>query len=255
MRFARALAPAFFAALTLWSAAGAAVAEQRPESVSLEPSAILARYEASLASLRKPKAITFDYSVSQLGLRNMEQAHHVYRSRHAERDETLIVDGIVLPQPAVRIIANRSDRYDITAIAPTPAAYTFAYTGSRLDGDNIIYVFATERRQPASFAVSEIELSARWFLPTVVHFKIGGNGARGSGTLLYGPADSYWVVRQAQVNAHLTSGAPAHERIVWSNYQFPPALPSSTFEVPRPVAPLVPEDLPTATPEADPNSP
>jgi len=256
MRRPRGLGPALVMAFVLWGARCAfAAPEPEPETESLSPAAILARYEATLAELKRPKAITFDYSVEQLGLRDIEQTHHVYRSGHAERDETLIVDGIVLPQPSVRIIANRSDRYDITQVAPTASAYTFAYTGTKLDGDEIIYVFTTQRRAPASFAVSEIELSARRFLPTAVHFKIGGNGARGSGTLLYGPADTYWVVRQAQVNAHLTSGAPAHERILWSNYQFPPSLPKSTFEAPRPVAPLLPDETETATPEPDPNSP
>jgi hypothetical protein len=249
--------------IALWvvvgSASGVARAEPLPPgSQPVGPSEILARYEASLSALRRPKTITFDYSVQQLGLRDMEQTHHVYRSGVAERDETLIVDGIVLPRPAVRIIANRSDRYDIIAVAPTAAAYEFEYTGSRPAGNDMIYVFRTQRRAPASFAVSEIELDSRRFLPRVVHFKIGGYGARGSGALLYGPADAYWVIRQAHVNAHLTSGAPAHERITWSNYQFPPSLPHSTFEAPRAVAPLEPDVLPTETPEAsqaDPNAP
>ena len=221
-----------------------------PESEALAPVTILARYSAALAKLHHPKAIAFDYSVEQLGMRNMEQTHHVYRSGLAERDETLVVDGLTLPRPSVKIVANRSDRYDIAAIAPTEARYTFAYTGSKLSGDDIIYVFSTERKTPASFAVSEIELDSKRFLPRIVHFKIAGYGVRGSGALIYGPAESYWVVRQAQVNAHTALGAPAHERITWSNYQFPPSLPRSTFVPPRPVVPILPEPAGTASPDS-----
>lgn len=248
----RALGAALLA-IALLGVPRAAPAEKAED---LEPAAILARYEASLAALKRPKALTFDYSVEQLGLRNIEQTHHVYRSGLAERDETLVVDGQPLLRPSVRIIANRSYRYAITVVAPRQTSYTFTYTGSKLTGGGISYVFHTEPHGPASFAVSEIELDARRFLPTVVRFKIAGSGARGSGTLFYGPADGYWVVHEAQVNAHLTSGALAHERIVWSNYQFPPSLPKSTFQPPRAVAPLEPEDLATPAAEAaDPNAP
>jgi hypothetical protein len=242
-------------AIALLGVPCAAPAAPPSAAADIEPVAILARYEATLATLKRPKAMTFDYSVEQLGLRNMEQTHHVYRSGLAERDETLVVDGFTLPRPSVRIIANRSYRYEITAVAPRQTTYAFVYTGSKFGANGLSYVFHTEPRAPTSFAVSEIELDARGFLPTVVRFKIAGYGARGSGTLSYGPAEGYWVVHQAQVNAHLTSGALAHERIIWSNYQFPPSLPKSTFQPPRGVVPLDPEDLATPAPEADPNAP
>ena len=219
---------------------------------ALIPSIVLERYAASLAALKHPKALSFDYSVEQLGLHDMEQTHHVYRSGLHERDETLVVDGFPLPRPAVRIIASRSDRYDIGAVAPTAAGYSFKYSGVVVDGDDVGYVFSTEPRAARSFAVSEVVIDGRTFLPNVVRFKIVGDGAHGSGELLFGQADAFWLVRQAQVNAHLTSGALTHERITWSNYQFPSALPPSTFDVPRPTTVLEPDDL--ATPAAAPDA-
>jgi hypothetical protein len=227
-----------------------------PASIPLTPVAILERYEASLAALKRPRVLSFDYSVEQLGLKNMEQTHRVYRSGLNERDETLVVDGFALPRPAVRIIANRHYRYDINVVAPTSAAYAFQYSGVALDGDGegSSYVFRTKPSVAGAFTVSEIEIDTRTFLPKVVRFKISGDGAHGSGELTYGAAESYWVVRQAQVNAHLTSGALAHERITWSNYQFPIALPPSTFEVPRATT-IDPEALATPAPTADPGQP
>ena len=243
----------FLAYVALLAAVGAVLPPAATEA--LVPSTVLARYVTSLAKLRHPKAITFDYSVEQLGLRNMEQTHHVYRSGLAERDETLIVDGQQLPLPAVRILSNRTYRYDIGAVAPTPATYAFSYAGTVVAGDGFGYVFRTERREPAAFAVSEIEIDSRTYLPSIVRFKIAGYGARGSGELIYGPSEAYWVVRQAQVNAHLTSGALAHERITWSNYQFPPSLPPSTFEAPRPLPAIEPAPSITTAPDLQPPAP
>jgi hypothetical protein len=246
---------ALLLATLFWAPSAALRAASEPVKGGLVPSAVLERYAASLAALKHPKAVTFDYSVEQLGLRNMEQTHHVYRSGRNERDETLVVDGLQLPRPSVRIIANRTYRYDIGAVAPTPATYSFTYSGIVLDGDDLAYVFRTEPHVPASFAVSEIELDAHTFLPKIVRFKIAGYGARGSGELLYGPSDVYWVVREAKVNAHLTSGTLAHERITWSNYQFPAGLPPSTFEAPRPTTVLDPEALASPTPAPDSGQP
>jgi hypothetical protein len=204
--------------------------------VRLEPATVLARYADALANLKRPPTQSFEYSVEQLGLRNIEQTHRVYRSGLNERDETLIVDGYTLKQPAVRILANRTNRYDIAAVAPKPADYTFTFDGTKRDAAGYTYVFRTAPRATPQFAVSEIEIDGRSFLPSLVRFKIGGGGARGSGELAYGLADAYWVVRAANVSVHLTNGATAHERIEWSAYRFPPSLPASTFEAPRPIA-------------------
>ena len=71
----------------------------------LEPATVLARYADALAALKHPAAISFEFSVEQLGLRNLEQTHRVYRSGSDERDETLSVDGYALNYPAVRSFA------------------------------------------------------------------------------------------------------------------------------------------------------
>jgi hypothetical protein len=212
----------------------------------LTPPQILARYNAALAKLKTPKAITFDYVVEQLGLRDMEQTHHVYRSALDERDETLIVDG--QPLHEVRIIANRGYRYDLHAIAPTAAGYTFTYSDVRINGDEVTYTFRTTPTAGHGFGVSEIEIDGATFLPKVLRFKVATDSAYGSGQLTYAPADPYWVIVEAQVNAHLANGSVAHESIRWSNYQFPPSLPPSVFEAPRPALGPEPEVVPTATP-------
>jgi hypothetical protein len=224
-------------------------------SEGLTPPQILARYSAALAKVKTPKAISFDYVVEQLGLHDMEQTHHVYRSALDERDETLVVDGYTLKAPEVRIIANRGYRYELHAIAPTAARYAFAYSGVTLDGDNVTYVFRTTPIFPGGFGVSEIEIDGTTFLPKVLRFKVANATANGSGQLSYARADVYWVIVAAQVNAHLANGSIAHENIRWSNYQFPPSLPPSTFKPPHAaLTPAEPDIAPTATPTPTPDA-
>jgi len=210
-----------------------------PAAPALSSGVVLARYAHALAVLRRPRSVSFQFSVEQLGLRNLEQTHRVYRSGLRERDETLAADGQSLPVPSIRIIENRVDRYDILAVAPRAAAYGFTLVAR----SRRAYVFKTVSRAPDAFTISAVEIDRATFLPSLVRFAIAGNGAHGSGELRYGSADRYWVVRQAQITAHLTNGSRAHERIAWSGYQFPASLPPSTFEVPHSVAPAASASL------------
>ncbi len=199
----------------------------------LAPADVLANYARALELVPHPPAIEFEYAVEQLGLHNIEQTHHVYRAGQSERDEIRAVDGQTLTKPSVRIILNRTYRYDISQIAPRPDEYTFTYAGSTTLGPNhYAYEFKTEAHQATGFAVDAVTIDGLAFLPSTIHFRIAGDSAHGSGRLLYGKADRYWLVREASVSAHVPNGGIAHETIVWSRYQFPPELPPSTFNAP-----------------------
>jgi hypothetical protein len=224
-------------ALATVAARPAPRAESAPHARPLSAPAVLARYAHALATVKRAPVVSFEYAVEQLGLRNMEQTHRVYRSGRSERDETLIVDGYELQAPSIRIINNRIYRYDIAAIAPRPAAYRFVYTGAIAHGASFTYVFRTAPFGRPAFAVTEVEIDGARFLPSAVRFKLTGDDARGSGTLAYESHGGYWVVRDAVVDARLTNGATAHEHIAWSDYSFPMSLPDSTFEAPHPLGP------------------
>ncbi|MFZ1125946.1 MAG: hypothetical protein WAN59_12475 [Candidatus Baltobacteraceae bacterium] len=209
----------------------------------LEPATVLARYADALAALKHPAAISFEFSVEQLGLRNLEQTHRVYRSGSDERDETLSVDGYALKNPAVRIFRNRGYRYDIATIAPKPEAYEFSFSSVQRAGDHYAYSFETKSRAAASFAVTGVTIDGASFLPSVVRFAASG-GARASGRLRYVGAQGYWVVTEAIADARLPDGKVAHERIVWSSYRFPQSLPPSTFQAPALAEPSAAGDEP-----------
>lgn len=201
----------------------------------LDGASVLVAYARALVQASPPPNVTFEYSVEQLGVRDMQQAHRVYRSAQAERDETLAIDGHPLKAPAVRIFSNRVNRYAIGRVAPAPAGYTFAFRGAVNEPQAYGYWFATQPRGAASYAVTDVEIDGRAFLPRRINFKIGGANARGSGALSYGRVDRYWVILEADVSAHLADGKLSREHIRWSNYQFPASLPDSTFSAPRPV--------------------
>jgi len=226
--------PALAFSVLMALAAGAVRQTPAPAlETPLSPATVLARYAEALAKQPRPKAVSFVYAMEQLGPRDIAQTHRVYRSGRSERDETLIVDGIALTQPSIRILTNRNNRYAIDVVAPKPAAYIFKFTDLLNGADGSAFVFRTQARDARAFSVREVAIDAHTFLPTVIRFRIAGNGAHGEGELLYSRSDMYWVVREARVSAHLRDGSLAHEHIVWSNYQFPPALPASTFVPPR----------------------
>lgn len=233
----------------LLGASGARSPHAGPTPVRvLEPSVVLARYAAALDKLARPHAVSFEYVVEQLGLRTSEQRHRVYRRGLDERDETLIVDGYALSRPAVRIIRNRTYRYDMSQVAPRPEAYAFAFAGKVRAGSHFLYVFRTLPRNARAFAISEVAIDGSSFLPTVIRFKTAGGGARGRGELAYGKSESFWVVQTARVTARLPNGSAAREKITWLNYRFPQALPPSTFQMPKPTATEMPAETPADTP-------
>jgi len=214
---------------------------------------VLANYQRALAKLKYPTNVSFEYSVEQLGLRTMEQTHRVYRSGLKERDETLVVDGYHLKAPSVRIIASRTNRYEIGRVAPRPSDYDFSYTGAVNESDAYGYVFSTQARASTSYEITEIEIDGRSYLPRLLRFRIAGPDAHGSGELSYAQVEKYWLVVSAAVSAHVAHGEIAHETMEWSNYHFPESLPASTFDSPgEPEALPEPAPLATAAPPVTP---
>lgn len=199
----------------------------------LSPGAVLARYDAALAALREPRVFTFDYVLEQSGTRNLEQRHRVFRSDGNERDETISVNGTLLPTPTIRIFRGRPYRYTVARLSPRTSAYAFRYVGSRRDGHHVDYVFrlAPKRARPAA-AFTEVAIDGLTFLPASVTFATGPH--QGRGTVTFVKAAKWWVASGASATAREPGGL-AHERIAFARWRFPTALPPSTFTPPRPL--------------------
>jgi hypothetical protein len=198
------------------------------------PAVVLARYVAALQSAALPKYVRFEYSVEQVGARDLVQTHRIYRSGQTERDEILSADGQLLPNPSVSIVRHRVDRYSISALAPRPANYVFAYLGKRRAGTRYDYSFATQARSPGAFDVTGVVIDGRRYLPSQVAFTADSGKVRASGRLSYAPFERYWLIVEASVTAHF-DGKVSRERIAWGRYAFPASLPDSTFVAPRPL--------------------
>ncbi len=194
----------------------------------LDSQVVLQHYASALASLVAPKAMIFDYSVSQAGPTNIDQHHRVYRRGIDVRDETLEVDGTPLRRKSVRI-TRRPDPYAVAALAPRLGEYELLFLNTVADGDHLDYIYeATPLYRNGGFTVDRITIDGQHFLPRRIDFHTSGALASGSGSIEFGPEGGYWVALAATVSAVVTGGV-ARERILFSEYRFPPALPKSTF--------------------------
>jgi hypothetical protein len=196
------------------------------------PAKVLDRYAAALAAVVPPHAISFEYLLEQTGARDLLQLHRVIRRGTDQRDEILAVDGRKLEPPAIRITHGRPDRYDVVALAPKPDAYAFRFVGSQRDGRHENYVFETTPHGAPAFRVTEVTIDGVTFLPSSISFATDAH--KGAGTIAFGREGPYWVPTIATARATYAKLA-AQERITFSSYRFPTALPPGTFSRPHPI--------------------
>lgn len=200
----------------------------------LDSEYVLQRYALAIDAVPTPKAVIFDYAVSQAGPSNIEQRHMIYRSGLDVRDETLAVDGVVLHKKTVSF-SRRNDHYAITRLAPRTDGYQMLFLHAVKDGHHVDYVYeATPVVRPSGAWVDRVTIDGTKYLPRTIHFQTSSADARGSGTIDYAAIGKYWLPVLATVDASVR-GKPARERISWSDYRFPESLPPSTFEPPRPL--------------------
>lgn len=196
----------------------------------LDSQIVLERYTTRLLHEEGPKVLVFSYTVSQLGPRDIEETHRVYRSGDLVRDETLLVDGV--RQKNIRIARYRN-RYTLDNLAPRVTQYAFLFQRSSRSGGGLQYVYrAVPLGAAGGFVVDAMTIDGRTFLPSVIHFHTTGSAMQGSGTVAFTGAGKYWVPLAANVEARI-GGKPARERIAFTAYQFPASLPKSTFQSPR----------------------
>ncbi len=213
----------------------------------LSAAAVLQRYAAALAKVREPRVLTFDYTLEQTGMRTLTQTHRVFRSDGNERDETLIFDGRPLTRPKVRIFRGRRNRYTITALAPRPADYRFAFVGPQKNAHHFDYVFRLTPKAVRRFRVTGVTIDGVRFLPSAISFETGPSDGRGS--ITFGRNAAWWVAYSAAASATVAD-ITASERLSFYTYRFPSTLPPSTFGQARPYRKPAPDTLPLTAPGA-----
>jgi hypothetical protein len=208
----------------------AAVALSASMPAPLDSQLVLDRYANALANVATPKAEIFVYNVSQAGPTDIEQRHQIYRSGIEVRDEILAENGVTLKRKVVRI-ARRTDAYAIGALAPRAYDYEMLFLRVRPDDKHLDYIYRTIPLHAGvgGFVIDRVAIDSRSYLPRVITFhSYSGSRASGTGTIEFGSVDGYWVPVLASVSAVIGTSV-ARERIVFSDYRFPPALPRSTF--------------------------
>jgi hypothetical protein len=202
--------------------------------VPLDSQMVLERYALEIGDVQIPKTMIFTYSVSQLGITDIEQRHVLYRSGLKVRDETIAVDGIPL-KPKIVSFGEREDRYAIDRLAPRTANYAMLFVKTQRDGAHLDYRYElTPLASAAAFVITGLVIDGVSYLPREIDFTTASVTAHGHGALVYGKTDKYWVPLYVTVEASV-SGKPARERIMWGDYRFPPSLPASTFIPPKPL--------------------
>jgi len=224
---ARRYAPAL-TALAFACACAAALPAQMDSQV------VLNRYASKLLSLEDPKSLIFTYTVTQAGPQNIYQSHRIYRSGDMVRDETLSAGGLAL-HPKLTRIARYRDRYTIKNVAPRLTEYMLLFLHSRRAGKRIEYAYrAIPLGAVGAFIIEGVTIDLHTYLPSEIRFCSGNGAVRGSGVLSYAQSGKYWVPVAAAIQARV-AGKLATERIGFSGYRFPRALPRSTFQAPRPL--------------------
>jgi hypothetical protein len=224
----RAIVSLAFAAVAACAAAFGAIPQQ------LDSQVVLTRYERALLALPTPAAAIFSYTVTQAGPHALDQTHRIYRSGELVRDETVMSEGQTLRRKPARIGRYR-DRYAIDQVAPHGSDYNFLLLRAVRSGAHYDYIFETVPvAKSAPYLVDRITIDGRSFLPVAIAFTTTSGTMTGKGELEYAKIGRYLVPTLAVVSAEV-AGKPARERIAFNGYQFPKALPPSTFRAPRPL--------------------
>ncbi len=223
---------AFAFALGLTALVGVA---SSPATAQLDSQYVLQRYALAMSAIKVPPAVIFQYVVSQAGPTNIEQRHQIYRSGLLVRDETLSVDGVGLKSKVVTF-DRREDRYAIARIAPQQSDYAFVFLRTLRRGTHLDYLYETAPLSGTGgpYVVDRIAIDERSFLPVTVHFKSSSETVEGTGAIEYGAFGPYLMPLGATVSATV-DGKAARERIAFGEYRFPPSLPASTFQPPKPL--------------------
>src|SRR5262249_2133013 len=121
------------------------------------------------------------------------------------------------------------DRYAVDRLAPRTNTYELIFLRAVKHGGHLDYEYeATPLTTSGPFTVERVTIDGTHFLPSVIRFHTASENAHGTGELHYAAFGQYWMPVSASINASV-NGKPARERISWSGYRFPQALPPSTF--------------------------
>lgn len=223
--------------------------------------ALLDRYQTLMPNIKQPLVMVFEYTRTRSGpTRVVTENHRVYRDAAGhERNETIAINGSPLAPPTVRTYARADWPYGADKFFVDATAYAVEPKGVELVNGHKAYIYAAVLKDPASFAVTELDLDVRTALPLRERFTATNGACASTGSIEFGRAGVYWMPTIVGVSCPLPAAAPAtlstaaaataapatalnRDTIRFSAYSFPTAIPPQVFgispsPVPSPTAP------------------
>lgn len=216
--------------------------------------ALFSRYQARMLLIKQPPVMVFEYTRTRSGpTRVVTENHRVYRDEAGhERNETTAINGSPLVPPPFITYARAEWPYGVTKFLVDANAYAVEPRGVELVNGRRAYTYAVVLKEPAAFAVTDLELDVHSALPLRERFTASSDICDASGTIEFGRSGAYWMptivgvsctlaVTPAQAAAAAApTPPPVRDTIRFTAYSYPTAIPPQVFGI-------VPSPAPSGT--------
>jgi hypothetical protein len=214
-----------------------------PPSAAL---ALFSRYQSRMLVLKQPPVMVFEYTRTRSGpTRVVTENHRVYRDEAGhERNETTAINGSPLVPPPFITYARTEWPYGVDKFLVDGDAYAVEPKGVDQVNGRRAYTYAVVLKEPAAFAVTDLELDVRSALPLRERFTASSDICDATGTIEFGRSGAYWMPTIVGVSCALAaapsqaapasaapSPAPIRDTIRFTTYSYPTAIPPQVFGI------------------------
>jgi hypothetical protein len=219
--------------------------------------ALFSRYQARMLLIKQPPVMVFEYTRTRSGpTRVVTENHRVYRDEAGhERNETTAINGSPLVPPPFITYARPDWPYGVDKFLVDANAYAVEPKGVDQVNGRAAYTYAVVLKEPAAFAVTDLELDVRSAMPLRERFTASSDTCTASGTIEFGRSGAYWMptivgvsctvaAAPAQVTAAVApSPPPIRDTIRFTAYSYPTAIPPQVFGIEPSPAPSATSSL------------
>jgi hypothetical protein len=207
--------------------------------------ALFNRYEARMLIVKQPPVMVFEYTRTRSGpTRVVTENHRVYRDAEGhERNETIALNGTPLLPPHFITFARPDWPYGVDKFLVDSNAYAIEPKGVDQVNGRRAYTYAVVLKEPAAFAVTELELDVRNALPLRERFTATSDTCSAAGTIEFGLSGAYWMPTIVGVSCSISIPAtpaaavaaplppPIRDTIRFTAYSYPTAIPPQVFGI------------------------
>jgi hypothetical protein len=207
--------------------------------------ALFSRYQARMLVIKQPPVMVFEYTRTRSGpTRVVTENHRVYRDEAGhERNETTAINGSPLVPPPFITFARTEWPYGVEKFSVDSNAYAVEPRGVDEVNGRRAYAYAVVLKEPAAFAVTDLELDVRSALPLRERFTANSDVCNASGTIEFGRSGAYWMPTIVGVTCTLAatpsqasavaapSPPPIRDTIRFTIFSYPTAIPPQVFGI------------------------